>query len=370
MGGYYADPDLECQAFQICVKTRRGRLEKISFLCPNGSLFDQQYFICDFWFNVDCSLAQSLYYLNDEIAEQRESNNGAGFIPAVDLSLSLGQSAQLRGLNDGVFFQGRGISVTNRASPAGQISFDTLFPTPRPVREIQVSERRSIDERLGEGRDTTDDFDFVVVNGEVKSEKDLHLVDTFSYGDYQSLDSRLDYEDYMVLPTNDKRVDIMVDDDQPLDVNIFNEIASNDNKKQKTVVNNEGYDSDVIKDIDNHVNNKSSSDNFVESRSLGIFDDNKAKINSRTSDEEFYQYFTQFVSDDDNKQNDKVTNDISFHEIFPIIQKEEKQDSSPILKTNSLSEKRHHEFNYDKKSEKEKDIIHRTLVAGLNFGKK
>ena len=29
---------------------------KYDFLCPNGTLFNQQYFICDWWFNVDCSL--------------------------------------------------------------------------------------------------------------------------------------------------------------------------------------------------------------------------------------------------------------------------------------------------------------------------
>ena len=28
---------------------------RYSFLCPNGTLFNQQYFICDWWFNVDCS---------------------------------------------------------------------------------------------------------------------------------------------------------------------------------------------------------------------------------------------------------------------------------------------------------------------------
>jgi hypothetical protein len=32
-----------------------GSLSKYSFLCPNGTLFNQVYFICDWWFNVDCS---------------------------------------------------------------------------------------------------------------------------------------------------------------------------------------------------------------------------------------------------------------------------------------------------------------------------
>ena len=33
-GGYYSDPEAECQAFHICGD-------------PNGSLFNQEYFVCD-----------------------------------------------------------------------------------------------------------------------------------------------------------------------------------------------------------------------------------------------------------------------------------------------------------------------------------
>eukprot|EP00091_Calanus_sinicus_P024821 TRINITY_DN9112_c0_g1_i1.p1 TRINITY_DN9112_c0_g1~~TRINITY_DN9112_c0_g1_i1.p1 ORF type:complete len:250 (+),score=41.45 TRINITY_DN9112_c0_g1_i1:144-893(+) len=74
-GGYYADPEAECQAFHICANDGHNGLSKFSFLCPNGTLFDQQYFICNWWFNVDCSEAESLYSLNDEIAAEREANS-------------------------------------------------------------------------------------------------------------------------------------------------------------------------------------------------------------------------------------------------------------------------------------------------------
>ena len=47
--------------------------QKYSFLWPNGTLFNQNYFICDWWFNFDCSTAEDLYSLNDEIAAQREA---------------------------------------------------------------------------------------------------------------------------------------------------------------------------------------------------------------------------------------------------------------------------------------------------------
>merc|ERR1711892_884498 len=76
-GGYYADPEAECQAFHICTADGAGGLAKYSFLCPNGTLFNQNYFICDWWFNFDCSTAEELYSLNDEIAAEREALAGA-----------------------------------------------------------------------------------------------------------------------------------------------------------------------------------------------------------------------------------------------------------------------------------------------------
>merc|ERR1711976_186530 len=76
-GGYYADPEAECQAFHICTADGAGGLAQYSFLCPNGTIFNQNYFICDWWFNFDCATAEDLYSLNDEIAAQREALAGA-----------------------------------------------------------------------------------------------------------------------------------------------------------------------------------------------------------------------------------------------------------------------------------------------------
>merc|ERR1719216_396139 len=75
-GGYYADPEAECQAFHICTADGAGGLAKYSFLCPNGTLLNQNYFICDWWFNFDCSTAEDLYSLNDEIAAERDALAG------------------------------------------------------------------------------------------------------------------------------------------------------------------------------------------------------------------------------------------------------------------------------------------------------
>jgi len=59
--------------FHICTANGQGGLAKYSFLCPNGTIFNQNYFICDWWFNFDCSEAESLYALNEKIAAEREA---------------------------------------------------------------------------------------------------------------------------------------------------------------------------------------------------------------------------------------------------------------------------------------------------------
>jgi hypothetical protein len=87
-GGYYADPEADCQAFHVCTTDGLGSLAKYTFLCPNGTIFNQEYFICDWWFNFDCSEAEGLYSLNDDIQAEREAisaaqgNQGSASSPA------------------------------------------------------------------------------------------------------------------------------------------------------------------------------------------------------------------------------------------------------------------------------------------------
>lgn len=81
-GGYYADPEAQCQVFHICTADGQGGLAKYSFLCPNGTIFNQNYFICDWWFNFDCAEAEGLYGLNDEIAAERDALAGGEEAPA------------------------------------------------------------------------------------------------------------------------------------------------------------------------------------------------------------------------------------------------------------------------------------------------
>merc|ERR1719320_378088 len=83
-GGYYADTEAECQPFHVCSADRDGGLAKNSFLCPNGTLFNQENFVCEYWFNVDCSQAESFYGLNDNIGtvEQGDGLDGAASSPS------------------------------------------------------------------------------------------------------------------------------------------------------------------------------------------------------------------------------------------------------------------------------------------------
>merc|ERR1712203_1055823 len=81
-GGYYADGEAECQVFHICTADGAGGLAKYSFLCPNGTIFNQNYFICDWWFNFDCAEAEGLYGRNDEIAAERDALAGGEEAPA------------------------------------------------------------------------------------------------------------------------------------------------------------------------------------------------------------------------------------------------------------------------------------------------
>ncbi|KZS03703.1 Uncharacterized protein APZ42_033486 [Daphnia magna] len=67
--GYFADTEGLCQVFHICQID--GRHD--SFLCPNGTLFNQKHFVCDWWYNVDCAAAPSLYILNEVFRQQQLS---------------------------------------------------------------------------------------------------------------------------------------------------------------------------------------------------------------------------------------------------------------------------------------------------------
>ncbi|XP_012277634.1 uncharacterized protein LOC105698183 [Orussus abietinus] len=61
--GMYANVETGCQAYHICHDGREGH-QGASFLCTNGTLFNQQLFACDWWYNVNCADAPAHYNLN------------------------------------------------------------------------------------------------------------------------------------------------------------------------------------------------------------------------------------------------------------------------------------------------------------------
>ncbi|RWS27676.1 glycine-rich cell wall structural protein 1.8-like protein [Leptotrombidium deliense] len=58
--GYYGDMEAKCQAFHVC--QANGRQD--SFVCPIGTVFNQQLFVCDWWNNFRCEETPNFYELN------------------------------------------------------------------------------------------------------------------------------------------------------------------------------------------------------------------------------------------------------------------------------------------------------------------
>ena len=60
--GMYADIEARCQVWNQCFAGRTW-----AFLCPNGTIFNQEIFTCVWWFDFDCSTAESFYSLNADL---------------------------------------------------------------------------------------------------------------------------------------------------------------------------------------------------------------------------------------------------------------------------------------------------------------
>jgi len=126
-GGYYADPEAECQVFHICGNDGNGGLTKYSFLCPNGTLFNQQYFVCDWWFNVDCSLAEQFWSLNEEVAAERAANSPAGTAPGEEAGYEQAGAGGRGGQQGGRGNNRRGGAQASASSPRGSYSAPDSF---------------------------------------------------------------------------------------------------------------------------------------------------------------------------------------------------------------------------------------------------
>lgn len=82
-GGFYADPDTRCQVYHVCVQDSEQTLLPISFLCPNGTVFNQELFTCEWWFNADCTQATTFYQKNDGLFSGGGEGGEGGSCPSV-----------------------------------------------------------------------------------------------------------------------------------------------------------------------------------------------------------------------------------------------------------------------------------------------
>ncbi|GFY78834.1 chitin-binding type-2 domain-containing protein [Trichonephila inaurata madagascariensis] len=71
--GYYADLETSCQVVHLC---QAGGV-KSSFLCPNGTIFNQEKFSCQWWYKVNCADAPKFYAINDNLYKTPEDKKSS-----------------------------------------------------------------------------------------------------------------------------------------------------------------------------------------------------------------------------------------------------------------------------------------------------
>ncbi|CAO1440762.1 unnamed protein product [Diamesa serratosioi] len=64
--GYYADVETGCQVYHMC--DQQGK--QFDYVCPNATLFQQRMLVCDHWYMVNCSQAESNYKYNSLIGQR------------------------------------------------------------------------------------------------------------------------------------------------------------------------------------------------------------------------------------------------------------------------------------------------------------
>lgn len=61
--GYYADMEASCQVVHFC---QSGGVQN-SFLCPNGTIFSQKKFSCQWWYKTNCTESPHYFSLNSDL---------------------------------------------------------------------------------------------------------------------------------------------------------------------------------------------------------------------------------------------------------------------------------------------------------------
>lgn len=61
--GFYADEEAGCQVWHYC---KTDGLKE-SFLCPNGTIYNQANRVCEWWFNVLCENTEAAFRVNEDL---------------------------------------------------------------------------------------------------------------------------------------------------------------------------------------------------------------------------------------------------------------------------------------------------------------
>ncbi|XP_071541801.1 U-scoloptoxin(01)-Cw1a-like [Panulirus ornatus] len=80
--GYYADLETRCQVFHVC---EAGNTQH-DFLCPEGTIFNQKYIVCDWWYNVDCPRSPEFFELNEDFFKDGEVTSPP--LPSTSIAVS------------------------------------------------------------------------------------------------------------------------------------------------------------------------------------------------------------------------------------------------------------------------------------------
>lgn len=83
--GYYADVETRCQVFHICIPDSDGKNMKQSFLCGNGTLFNEPLNVCQWWSDVSCQrfsggkTSTGYNFPNEQKGESKDENRKQKF---------------------------------------------------------------------------------------------------------------------------------------------------------------------------------------------------------------------------------------------------------------------------------------------------
>lgn len=108
------------QVFHVCDSGR-----KVSFLCPNGTIFRQSHLICDWWFRVECERSPELY---EQSVQQLQADQNVYKQRAETISNAM-QSALSKGVKDTVMLESP-VSVTNKLND--EFNSESDLPSARP----------------------------------------------------------------------------------------------------------------------------------------------------------------------------------------------------------------------------------------------